>query len=284
VKEGRDWLWGKTKAAFKYVYDKYYEDFDWFIKADDDTFMVVENLRYMVMAHSPLEPVWFGCRFKPFTPDGYMSGGAGYVLSKEALRRFVEEALPDSKKCKAGHTGAEDAEMGRCMYNVGVRAADSRDTEARYRLLPFMPEHHLIPGHTDPRFWFWRYIWYPIKQGFGCCSDHAVSFHYVSPNQMYVLEYLIYHLRPFGVNSRFKIQLNDNNENITMSDIEDQELYEMAWRSALKFRGQDDTEVNEKRPPFIQTSNIAQPTGDSTNLKLQPNRTIAKSLNYVGEE
>ena len=33
--------------------------------------------------------MYFGCKFKPYVKQGYMSGGAGYALSKEALKRFA---------------------------------------------------------------------------------------------------------------------------------------------------------------------------------------------------
>merc|ERR1712029_1248101 len=121
VGEGRDNLWGKTKLAFQHVYEHYRDQADWFMKADDDTYVIVENLRYMLEPYKPSQPIYFGCKFKPYVKQGYMSGGAGYVLSKEALRRFATRGLGDKTGviCRSDGGGAGDVEMGKCMENLG---------------------------------------------------------------------------------------------------------------------------------------------------------------------
>lgn len=64
VDEGRENLWNKVREAFKYIYTNHLTDYDWFLRADDDTYVIVENLREMLEPHSPTSPVYFGCKFK----------------------------------------------------------------------------------------------------------------------------------------------------------------------------------------------------------------------------
>lgn len=201
VIEDRDNLWGKTKEAFKHIYKHYFDKADWFFKADDDTYAIMENMRFMLRNKNTSHPIYFGYRFKPFVNQGYMSGGAGYVLSKEALRRFINESLPDPKKCKEANVGNEDLEMGKCLEAVGVEAGDSRDNEGKDRFMPIFVSPVLTPGEKSlpKNHWLWGYNYYPLNIGMECCSDYMISIHYVDTRTMYLLEYIIYHVKPFGV-------------------------------------------------------------------------------------
>ncbi|ESO96735.1 hypothetical protein LOTGIDRAFT_143711 [Lottia gigantea] len=211
VPEGREHLTGKTMRAFRHIYENYYDKADWFMKADDDTYVIVENLRYFLSGQNTSDPVYFGHRFKVIVKQGYYSGGAGYVLSKEALRRFGLYGN-DSKKCRQDG-GAEDAEMGNCLYKLGVKTGNSLDVMNRTRFHCFNPETHLFGGFPN---WYLKYDNDGAKHGTENISDYAISFHYISPEKMYSLEFYIYHLRPYGLVSKPQ---NLNNKAIALPPV-----------------------------------------------------------------
>ena len=102
VEEDHAKLWGKTREAYRYVWDRYRDQVDWFMKAYDDTsvhhfytatssfnfwatvcfvnrYVIVENLRYMLLAYNSSMPLCFGHKFKKsdYAKQGFFSGGAG---------------------------------------------------------------------------------------------------------------------------------------------------------------------------------------------------------------
>ena len=63
-------------------------------------------VREFLSTKDPDDPVHFGFKYKAIVKkEGYHSGGPGYVLSKEAVKLFVEEGLGSNKtmgQCKHG--------------------------------------------------------------------------------------------------------------------------------------------------------------------------------------
>ncbi|KAH8342638.1 hypothetical protein KR067_005991 [Drosophila pandora] len=191
-------LWGKTKEAFTYLYEHKRDEADWFLKADDDTYVFLENMRYMLYPYPTNTSIYFGFNYKMVGAhpknETYMSGGSGYVLSREALRTFVE-GVNDPEKCRQEDNHAEDVEMGKCLFNLGVKAGDSRDSRLRNRFYPVAPFGALLSGDVALDFWLYKYAYYNSRSCLDCLSDYPVAFHYVSSRQLYVYDYFSYQLQ-----------------------------------------------------------------------------------------
>ncbi|KAH8353034.1 hypothetical protein KR084_008410 [Drosophila pseudotakahashii] len=189
VREGYSNSWPKTRASLEYVYKHYFDKYDWFLKADDDTYVIMENLRAFLYAYSPKTPVFFGDKFRAHVKEGYTSGGSAYVLSKMALHQLIRQGFSNSSICTNRNYGYEDVEIGRCLKAVGVVAGDSRDEHGLNRFIPFSPLH-----------------WYPLLNSTtpnvttNCCSSTPISFHFNNALEFYMLDYIIYKLRTLGIN------------------------------------------------------------------------------------
>ena len=150
--EGRSHLTAKTMLAFRHIYQNYFDKADWFMKADDDTYVIVENVRYFLSDQNTNDPVYFGHHFKANVKQGYFSGGGGYIISKEALRRYG--SIPNNSSICAKDGGSEDSQFGRCMESLGVRVGNSTDSLGRSRFHCFKPETHVAGRYPD---WYYKY-------------------------------------------------------------------------------------------------------------------------------
>ena len=90
VSAGRNHIAMKAKASWIYIHEHHVNDFDYFVKGDPDTFVVVDNLKRYLATRDPEVPEFFGHRLFIRGPNvTYVSGGPGLVISRESLRRLV---------------------------------------------------------------------------------------------------------------------------------------------------------------------------------------------------
>ncbi|CAD6996687.1 unnamed protein product [Ceratitis capitata] len=120
-----DLLWYKIRQGLRHVYVRYYGDYDWYLKADDDTYVIMENLRYSLYPYQSDMPLVFGYEllqqnvcFGVFYT--YMSAALVTFLSKEALYRAVNFVSLTKRLSACQLCVPEDYSMSICLQNVGV--------------------------------------------------------------------------------------------------------------------------------------------------------------------
>eukprot|EP00040_Diaphanoeca_grandis_P043925 m.269514 g.269514 ORF g.269514 m.269514 type:complete len:672 (-) comp84709_c0_seq1:209-2224(-) len=186
--EDRGRIWNKTRSAWDHVYHHYRDSFDWFFKADDDTYVIWPHLtKHILSTVNPDEPRYFGRRFNA-TRGEYYSGGSGILLSRRALLNVGEAAATDYSGTWGKHKfGPEDIYTCNALTRVGVATEDTVDSTGAQLFLPLGPTAEYNKRSVNPKFWFDR-ISVGSRIGPACCSKQWVSTHYVSPPQQYLLD------------------------------------------------------------------------------------------------
>ena len=144
---GKEFLNLRLQRSLRVVFDKFMSGFDWLYVSDDDTYVIVENLRYFLATFDHNNPHYLGYAY-PTTHDGktmysFAHGGSGYALSRATLRLYIERGL-DSKPVLCPPSGPfpnywADANLGFCMWRLGLRINSTLDRYGRQRFVKENP-------------------------------------------------------------------------------------------------------------------------------------------------
>jgi hypothetical protein len=216
------YLWRKVWQLYLKVYDLYIASAleeggggwtsvpEWFIKADDDSFLFVSHIRRHIQEQGldPDEPHFMGrtlTHLKHKDLQGGMVSGNCLIMSRGAFKKLVEEMLVGivertaRDKAQAEARGqewnpnhilspcidrygpAEDLATSICFGMINVTAKQVEDAEGRPKCLVMQYRDHLLSKHGlsesgEPKDWFWANL-DPSHELANCCPSLDEIFH-----------------------------------------------------------------------------------------------------------
>ena len=137
----------KVFMMLKHMHDHYIDEFDWFMRADDDVYARGKMLMDLVGKLNPAEKIYLGRsgsgkpadikRLKLLPHERYCMGGPGVIFSNAALRALVPhledclEAIEYYNKFTESPWYNEDVELGRCVSRkIGIQCSGSQEVRA----------------------------------------------------------------------------------------------------------------------------------------------------------
>ena len=113
----------KVFKMLQYMYNKYINQFDFFMRVDDDMYVKKQKLYDLLLATNPAQDIYMGSpgfgkpedrkRLKLEDHEHYCMGGPGVILSRALLRKLGPEVDDCLNNVVVSYN--EDVEVGRCI-------------------------------------------------------------------------------------------------------------------------------------------------------------------------
>ena len=120
----------KVYRMLQHMHDHFINQFDFFMRADDDVYVRVDRLTELLGNINPAQDIYMGSpgfgkvndrnRIKLQSHEHYCMGGPGVIFSRSALRKLA----PHLNDCLSSVVVSynEDVEVGRCVSKkVGIQ-------------------------------------------------------------------------------------------------------------------------------------------------------------------
>ena len=224
-------LWNKHRETLRYIYTAYKDDdYDWFFKADDDTYVIVENLRQYLGSseiqeqHKRGVPLHIGNPVQMHVDENgvqdgsrtihdkniassflervnhnfiFNVGGAGYAMNHAFMEKMAEWIdRPECALSKNESTLLDDSTLSICSSNFGVVPyRNTRDAAGRER---FHQETPHVLNTLSPEDWRYDYFSFckqktgGFQLGDDCCSTESITFHHLDPKEMRFTHDMLY--------------------------------------------------------------------------------------------
>ena len=112
----------KSMMMLKYMHDNYINDYEWFMRCDDDVYVRTGKLEQFLRTLNSTEDLYIGQagtgskhrkKYLQLKPESnYCMGGPGVIFSASMVRKFVQHV---GSCLQSAITHHEDVEVGRCM-------------------------------------------------------------------------------------------------------------------------------------------------------------------------
>ena len=134
--------WTSAREALIYISQTYIDEYHWFLQAEEDTYVIMENLAYYLSVYNSSQSINLGHAHTSWSGT-YASAGSGSVLSQGAMRRLYNKLLKGH--CEP-YSGSVNSHLGNCLSELGVQVQDTRDYWGRARFLEYQPSSLLLPN------------------------------------------------------------------------------------------------------------------------------------------